>query len=78
MAAHAASTAPAPLLPTPTRGTVRRSGVRRLPWLGAVTVLVLLAMNASAVQATAHATCTWGTEPGTTCGEALYLLGFPV
>lgn len=77
MAAHAARTAPAPLLPTPTRHTVRRPALRPLLWLAVATALVLLAANAGAVQAAAHAACTYGTDPGTTCGEALWLLGFP-
>lgn len=83
MAAHAARTVPAPLPSTPERTLVRppirRPALRPLLWLAAMaTVLAVLVPNASAVQAAAHAACTYGTEPGTTCGEALYLLGFPV
>ena len=81
MAAHAASTAPAPLLPTPGHPLgghpVRRPALRPLLWLAAVAALVLIALNAGTVQAAAQTACTYGTEPGTTCGEALWLLGYP-
>jgi hypothetical protein len=46
--------------------------------VAAVAATVLLALNAGTVAKVAHAACTVGTEPGTTCGEALYELGFPV
>lgn len=46
-------------------------------WLVAVSMLVVLAPHLEHVRAVAHAACTWGTEPGTTCGEALWLLGYP-
>ena len=41
--------------------------------------LITIAMLAAPdrVQAAATATCTWGTPSGTTCGEALVLLGYP-
>lgn len=77
MAAHAASTAPAPLLPTPTRNSVRRATRRSLLAIAAVTALVLMIGNLGALAAASHAVCTYGTEPGTTCGEALWLLGYP-
>ncbi len=81
MAAHAATTAPAPLLPTPGQrpggSTIRRPALRPLLWLVVASALVLLAANVGAVEAAASSACTYGTEPGTTCGEALWLLGFP-
>lgn len=72
MAAHAARTAPVPM-PTP----VRRPAPRPLLWLAVATALVVTALYAGPIADAAHAACTAGTEPDTTCAEALYLLGFP-
>jgi hypothetical protein len=78
MAAHAVRTAPTPLLPTPTQHSVRRTTRRSLTVIAVVTALVLTIGNHGALAAASHAVCTWGTPAGTTCGEALYLIGFPV
>ncbi len=60
-------------MPTP----VRRPALRPLLWLAAATALVLIVLYAGPIADAAHAVCTAGTEAGTTCGEALYTLGFP-
>lgn len=42
-----------------------------------VSAFALSIGNLGALGATATAACTFGTAPGTTCGEALVLMGYP-
>ena len=77
MAANAATTAHAPLVGAPARIPVRRPARRSLLAIAAATALALALTNLGALTDAAHAACTAGTEPGTTCGEALYAIGFP-
>ena len=69
----AASSGP---IPVP-RPRIRRPGSRSVAWLVGLAIAVVVAAAPQQVQAAAHATCTLGTPPGTTCGEALVLLGYP-
>lgn len=78
MAAHAARTAPTQPLPAPTRHAIRRAFRRSATLLAIVAAVILTFGNVGALAAASHAVCTYGTPAGTTCGEALYLLGFPV
>ncbi|MCW2961625.1 MAG: hypothetical protein JWM90_2012 [Thermoleophilia bacterium] len=40
-------------------------------------VLGALVLGAEHAPAAAHAACTWGTPPGTSCVDALVLAGYP-
>jgi len=56
---------------------VRRPGLRIVAWAVILVILLVVAAAPSQVQGAAHAACTLGTPSGTTCGEALVLLGYP-
>ena len=70
---------PVQAVPIGTRPSLRRWRPPGRLWLALAACCFVLGVAAApeAVQAAATEVCTTGAPEGTTCGEALWLLGYP-